>query len=163
MRRVCCCQQAWAGSGPAATVCVACARVQGRTPLDLLAKELRRLLPQPHDLSPADADAVPGSSSSSSALATCAWAWGSGANYQLGTGLTEFAEAPVRLEALAGVVLVAVAAAKYHSAALSEQGQMYCWGWGRGGRTGHPDCHIHSGERALIQPWQVREGERQRE
>ena len=32
------------------------------------------------------------------------------------------------------------------------QGAVYTWGFGRGGRLGHPDFHIHSGEGAVISP-----------
>ena len=36
----------------------------------------------------------------------------------------------------AGVQVVLLSAAKFHSAALTEEGQLYTWGWGRGGRLG---------------------------
>lgn len=61
----------------------------------------------------------------------------------------------MRVEAFAGLQPVQLAAGKFHSAALDASGQLYTWGWGRGGRLGHPDPHIHSGERALIHPWAV--------
>ena len=51
--------------------------------------------------------------------------------------------------------MAAVAAAKFHSAALTAEGRLLTWGWGRGGRLGHPEPHVHSGEAALITPWQV--------
>ncbi|GIL45680.1 hypothetical protein Vafri_2878 [Volvox africanus] len=111
--------------------------LQGRTPVDLLSSELRRL--------PAEGD---GRSSS-------IYSWGSGANYQLGTGSNDFHLNPLRVEALQGLGVVAVVAAKYHSAALTGCGRLLTWGWGRGGRLGHPDYNIHSGETALIHPWQV--------
>ncbi|KAF5843258.1 regulator of chromosome condensation 1/beta-lactamase-inhibitor protein II [Dunaliella salina] len=83
------------------------------------------------------------------------YAWGSGANFQLGTGSTDFANSPIRVEPLVGCEAVYVACAKYHSAAISSDGHLLTWGWGRGGRLGHPDSHIHSGETALIKPWVV--------
>ncbi|GLI64055.1 hypothetical protein VaNZ11_007220 [Volvox africanus] len=111
--------------------------LQGRTPVDLVSSELRRL--------PAE-----GAGRSSSI-----YSWGSGANYQLGTGSDDFHLNPLRVEALQGLGVVAVAAAKFHSAALTGDGRLLTWGWGRGGRLGHPEYNIHSGETALIHPWQV--------
>jgi alpha-tubulin suppressor-like RCC1 family protein len=43
---------------------------------------------------------------------------------------------PVRVEALGQLQPVALAAAKFHSAALGHDGRVWTWGWGRGGRTG---------------------------
>ncbi|KXZ47089.1 hypothetical protein GPECTOR_38g326 [Gonium pectorale] len=108
-----------------------------RTPVDLVSAELQRM-------------PVAGTGRCS-----CIYSWGSGANYQLGTGSTDFHLTPLRVEALQGHNVVALVAAKFHSAALTADGRLLTWGWGRGGRLGHPDYNIHSGEAALIQPWQV--------
>ena len=77
--------------------------------------------------------------------------WGSGANYQLGTGSTESRAAPSRLDAFAGEAIVAVAAAKFHSAAVSGAGQLYTWGWGHGGRLGHADLAGEGAQRGMAQ------------
>lgn len=51
-------------------------------------------------------------------------------------GSTDYAHAPVRVEPLVELRAVHVACAKYHSAAISADGQLFTWGWGRGGRLG---------------------------
>lgn len=65
-----------------------------------------------------------------------AYAWGNGANYGLGTGSTSVAATPGRLEGLRGLRVAALAAAKFHSVALTADGRVFTWGFGRGGRTG---------------------------
>ena len=112
----------------------------GRTPLDLLARELRPLVD-----SAAGGEVV---------------AWGSGANFQLGTGSTGVQALPARVEALSAVPVRQISAAKFHSAALTVDGRLYTWGFGRGGRLGHPDFHGGGGgsanrQVAVIEPRQV--------
>lgn len=80
------------------------------------------------------------------------YSWGAGTNYALGTGSTEPQVAPARVDALHGKHVVSLSAAKFHSAAVTEDGQLYTWGFGRGGRLGHPGLHLHSGESAVISP-----------
>lgn len=41
--------------------------------------------------------------------------------------------------------IVALSAAKFHSAVVTEDGRLFTFGFGRGGRLGHGDFHIHSG------------------
>ena len=41
-----------------------------------------------------------------------------------------------RLDGLHGSAVRSLAAAKFHSAALTEAGDLYTWGYGRGGRLG---------------------------
>lgn len=108
---------------------------RGRAPLDLLSAELRALIPA----------AGPGE----------LFAWGNGGNYALGTGATHVQLAPARLDALRGAAVVAVAAAKFHSAAVGADGALWTWGWGLGGRLGHAEAHIHGGESAVISPRRV--------
>lgn len=95
---------------------------QGRSPLDLLSAELKALL-RP-------------CAGGGGATTTDAYAWGNGANYGLGSGATGVAVAPQRLEALRGERVAALAAAKFHSVALTADGRVFTWGFGRGGRTG---------------------------
>ncbi|KAL3696325.1 hypothetical protein R1sor_010401 [Riccia sorocarpa] len=83
------------------------------------------------------------------------FSWGNGSNYQLGIGTTGILRLPGRVDALQGSDIVAVAAAKFHSVALTASGEVYSWGFGRGGRLGHPDFDIHSGQVAVISPRQI--------
>ena len=48
-------------------------------------------------------------------------------------------ERPRMIEALRGRVEVKVAAGGAHSAAITDQGELYTWGKGRYGRLGHGD------------------------
>lgn len=65
------------------------------------------------------------------------YSWGNGANYQLGTEAEGLQLTPNRLDSLHGTApIVALAAAKFHSAAIAKDGSLYTWGFGRGGRLG---------------------------
>lgn len=97
--------------------CVDSGFLQGRTPLQLAAEELRAHL---HFSSPGDV-----------------YAWGSGANYQLGTASSDDCALPARLDSLSDSSVVALAAAKFHSCVVTRKGELLSWGWGRGGRLGH--------------------------
>eukprot|EP00899_Mesostigma_viride_P021858 jgi/Mesvir1/29674/Mv21512-RA.3 len=83
---------------------------------------------------------------------TDVFSWGSGTNYALGTGVVAVQCMPGRVDALHGWRVVAVSCAKFHSAAITSGGQLFTWGFGRGGRLGHPEFDIHSGQHAVIAP-----------
>ena len=68
---------------------------------------------------------------------------GNGANYQLGTGNTEIQNLSYKVDALQGLLTRDIAAAKFHSVAMTGSRELYSWGLGRGGRLGHPDFDIH--------------------
>ncbi|XP_015057393.1 uncharacterized protein LOC107003537 isoform X3 [Solanum pennellii] len=87
--------------------------------------------------------------------ATEVFSWGSGVNYQLGTGNAHIQKLPCKVDSLHGSVIKLVSAAKFHSAAVTARGELYTWGFGRGGRLGHPDFDIHSGQAAVITPRRV--------
>ena len=80
------------------------------------------------------------------------FSWGNGSNYTLGTGSLEVELAPSRVDALHAHDVVRVGAAKFHSAVVTADGKLFTWGWGRGGRLGHPEPSIHAGSSAVIHP-----------
>ena len=88
---------------------------RGRSPLDLLSAELKEYL------EPGEGDV---------------FSWGNGANYTLGTGSADLQLFPARVDALHDRQVASVSAAKFHSAAVTVDGQLLTWGWGRGGRLG---------------------------
>ncbi|XP_062189069.1 uncharacterized protein LOC133892363 isoform X2 [Phragmites australis] len=113
---------------------------KGRTPIDLLSCPVSQA-----------------SGDSPDSVATEVFSWGSGTNYQLGTGNAHIQKLPCKVDALHGSNIKTVAASKFHSVAVSSDGELYTWGFGRGGRLGHPD--IHSGQTtAVITPQQVTVG-----
>jgi len=65
------------------------------------------------------------------------WSWGKGRYGRLGHGDELDQPQPVRIVALAGRHVVAVAAGRSHSLALTADGSVWSWGWGREGRLGH--------------------------
>ncbi|XP_042491592.1 uncharacterized protein LOC122071323 isoform X2 [Macadamia integrifolia] len=89
------------------------------------------------------------------AAVTEVFSWGSGANYQLGTGNAHIQKFPCKIDSLQGSSIKLISAAKFHSVAVGAHGELYTWGFGRGGRLGHPDFDIHSGQAAVITPRQV--------
>ncbi|KAL8483855.1 hypothetical protein ACS0TY_026516 [Phlomoides rotata] len=91
-------------------------------------------------------------------IATEVLSWGSGVNYQLGTGNAHIQKLPCKVDSLHGLLIESISAAKFHSVAVSAHGEVYTWGFGRGGRLGHPDFDIHSGQAAVITPRQVTSG-----
>ncbi len=122
LQPVVCCRETQTCSWSLCLLCI----TQGRTALDLLSEELKGFMEHEQ--------------------AGLVYSWGNGANYQLGTGATGLQAGAVRLDALRKELVVHIAAAKYHSAAVTKDGQLFTWGFGRGGRLGafplsaHLDC-----------------------
>ncbi|KAL0378192.1 UNVERIFIED_CONTAM: Ultraviolet-B receptor UVR8, partial [Sesamum radiatum] len=65
--------------------------------------------------------------------------WGRNQNGQLGLGSTEDSLVPRKIEAFQGISVKMVAAGAEHTAAVTEDGQLYGWGWGRYGNLGLGD------------------------
>ncbi|KAJ7957057.1 ultraviolet-B receptor UVR8-like [Quillaja saponaria] len=65
--------------------------------------------------------------------------WGRNQNGQLGLGTTEDSLLPQVIQAFQGVPIRTVAAGAEHSAAVTENGELYGWGWGRYGNLGLGD------------------------
>ncbi|KAH1149870.1 hypothetical protein GYH30_044067 [Glycine max] len=114
---------------------------KSRIPVDLLSGSVFQVLGDEH-----------------SSVATEVFSWGSGANYQLGTGNAHIQKLPCKVDSLGGSFIKLISAGKFHSVALTARGEVYTWGFGRGGRLGHPDFDIHSGQAAVITPRQVTSG-----
>ncbi|XP_075570627.1 RCC1 domain-containing protein 1 [Pelecanus crispus] len=66
------------------------------------------------------------------------YGWGGGRHGQLGHGTLESELQPRLVEALAGVPMQAVAAGGWHSASVSEAGDLYMWGWNESGQLALP-------------------------
>ncbi|KAJ4814175.1 Regulator of chromosome condensation (RCC1) family protein [Rhynchospora pubera] len=65
--------------------------------------------------------------------------WGRNQNGQLGLGTTEDSLLPQKIQAFEGICVKMVAAGAEHTAAVTEDGQLYGWGWGRYGNLGLGD------------------------
>ncbi|XP_061346881.1 ultraviolet-B receptor UVR8-like [Gastrolobium bilobum] len=65
--------------------------------------------------------------------------WGRNQNGQLGLGTTEDSPVPQKIQTFQGVPIKMVAAGAEHSVAITEDGDLYGWGWGRYGNLGLGD------------------------
>ncbi|XXG87075.1 hypothetical protein AAC387_Pa11g1857 [Persea americana] len=65
--------------------------------------------------------------------------WGRNQNGQLGLGATDDSLVPQKIQAFEGVSVKMVAAGAEHTAAITEDGDLYGWGWGRYGNLGLGD------------------------
>ncbi|KAF3543687.1 hypothetical protein DY000_02005917 [Brassica cretica] len=65
--------------------------------------------------------------------------WGRNQNGQLGLGDTEDSLVPQKIRAFEGMRIKMVAAGAEHTAAVTEDGDLYGWGWGRYGNLGLGD------------------------
>ncbi|XP_026540466.1 RCC1 domain-containing protein 1 isoform X2 [Notechis scutatus] len=66
------------------------------------------------------------------------FSWGGGRHGQLGHGDLESRREPRAVEALQGLAVAAAAAGGWHSAAVSDAGDLYLWGWNEAGQLGLP-------------------------
>ncbi|KQJ82706.1 hypothetical protein BRADI_5g10580v3 [Brachypodium distachyon] len=65
--------------------------------------------------------------------------WGRNQNGQLGLGTTEDSLLPQKIQAFEGICVKMIAAGAEHTAAVTEDGDLYGWGWGRYGNLGLGD------------------------
>uniref|UniRef100_A0ACD5UPU0 Uncharacterized protein n=1 Tax=Avena sativa TaxID=4498 RepID=A0ACD5UPU0_AVESA len=65
--------------------------------------------------------------------------WGRNQNGQLGLGTTEDSLLPQKIQAFEGTCVKMIAAGAEHTAAVTEDGDIYGWGWGRYGNLGLGD------------------------
>ncbi|CAH1170552.1 unnamed protein product [Phaedon cochleariae] len=64
------------------------------------------------------------------------YSFGRGSRGQLGHGKLDDEEEPVLVEALAGIKITQISAGGWHSGALSQDGDLYIWGWNGNGQLG---------------------------
>ncbi|XP_076364039.1 uncharacterized protein LOC143253679 isoform X2 [Tachypleus tridentatus] len=64
--------------------------------------------------------------------------FGLGSRGQLGHGTLDAVAEPRVVEALEGLIVTTVAAGGWHSAALTDSGDLYLWGWNESGQLGFP-------------------------
>ncbi|CAI8619167.1 unnamed protein product [Vicia faba] len=67
--------------------------------------------------------------------------WGRNQNGELGLGTTEDSLVPQKILAFEGIRIKMVAAGAEHSVAITEDGDLYGWGWGRYGNLGLGDTN----------------------
>lgn len=65
--------------------------------------------------------------------------WGRNQNGQLGLGTTEDSLVPQKIQAFQGISVKMIAAGAEHTVAVTEDGVLYGWGWGRYGNLGLGD------------------------
>ncbi|XLS52130.1 hypothetical protein HN51_012807 [Arachis hypogaea] len=70
--------------------------------------------------------------------------WGRNQNGQLGLGTANDSLVPQKVQEFQGVAIKMVAAGAEHSAAITEDGVLYGWGWGRYGNLGLGDRNDRS-------------------
>ncbi|XP_071722519.1 ultraviolet-B receptor UVR8-like [Rutidosis leptorrhynchoides] len=70
--------------------------------------------------------------------------WGRNQNGQLGLGTSEDSPVPQKIQSFQGVPIKMVAAGAEHTAAVTEDGNLYGWGWGRYGNLGLGDRNDRS-------------------
>lgn len=64
------------------------------------------------------------------------YTFGRGSRGQLGHGQLDDESSPRLVEAVAGIKIVEIAAGGWHSAAVSQDGDLYTWGWNGNGQLG---------------------------
>lgn len=64
------------------------------------------------------------------------YTFGSGSNYQLGTGSNDFRPTPKRVSSMSTRIVTKVAASAFHTLALTNEGELFSFGFGRKGILG---------------------------
>jgi alpha-tubulin suppressor-like RCC1 family protein len=83
------------------------------------------------------------------------WSCGAGWEGPLGHGDEASLCVPTRISALNDVSVSMIAAGRAHSLAISEDGALYSWGWGKCGQLGHGDrvsVHVPRRVEAIAPP-----------
>ncbi|KAG8516341.1 RCC1 domain-containing protein 1 [Galemys pyrenaicus] len=77
------------------------------------------------------------------------FSWGAGRHGQLGHGSLEAEPEPRPVEALQGLPVAQVAAGGWHSASVSEAGDVYIWGWNESGQLALPARSLVEGRKTF--------------
>ncbi|GIY20411.1 RCC1 domain-containing protein 1 [Caerostris darwini] len=77
------------------------------------------------------------------------FSYGSGSKGQLGHGSIENHKTPELIEALEGLQIKSVSAGGWHSAAISDSGDLYMWGWNESGQLGMPCNELQGNKRPM--------------
>ncbi|XP_029378746.1 RCC1 domain-containing protein 1 [Echeneis naucrates] len=78
------------------------------------------------------------------------YSWGLGSHGQLGHGGLTSEEQPRAVEALWGMPMSSVAAGGWHSACISDGGDLYVWGWNEVGQLGLPSQGLRKASQQQI-------------
>ncbi|XP_072993322.1 RCC1 domain-containing protein RUG3, mitochondrial isoform X1 [Typha latifolia] len=65
------------------------------------------------------------------------WSWGANSNFELGRGNNTTDWRPKPITSLKDVCVIQIASGGYHSLALTDQGEVFSWGYGGHGQLGH--------------------------
>jgi len=84
------------------------------------------------------------------------YAFGAGFGGRLGNGSEVDAELPVLVEGLAGQVITKVDAGECHSCALSDDGDVFTWGFGASGALGHGTKENCLAPKLVEGPWMLK-------
>ncbi|XP_059474817.1 probable E3 ubiquitin-protein ligase HERC4 [Neocloeon triangulifer] len=66
------------------------------------------------------------------------FSWGNSLKGQLGRGTLQEEDFPTRIPALGGLKIAQVECGKWHNVVLTEDGDLYVWGWNKHGQLGIP-------------------------
>uniref|UniRef100_A0A3Q2WR04 RCC1 domain containing 1 n=2 Tax=Haplochromis burtoni TaxID=8153 RepID=A0A3Q2WR04_HAPBU len=79
------------------------------------------------------------------------YSWGLGSHGQLGHGGLTSEEEPRAVEALWGMPMTHVATGGWHSACISDGGDLYVWGWNESGQLGLPSRGLRKSQQKTSQ------------
>jgi alpha-tubulin suppressor-like RCC1 family protein len=76
----------------------------------------------------------------------CVYSWGKGDNGRLGLGGNSSESRPMRISDFDGMQINSVSCGAEHTAAISADGKVFCWGKNRHGELGMESYNLHAQE-----------------